>query len=335
MLESPTYGFTVAKPPRIAYRQGSGASIHPVDMAARNLMPAWLAWTLLTVATWGVWSFLNTLLADAITSPALGQAVTTIGILPVLLLLNAMKDSPVSGNRRLGIWLALGSGIVSCLGNIANFDVLSRGAQAAAVIPVTALYPVVTVLLAVPVLKERVSLLQWLGIAASIVSIYFFNVPEDEALVSSWLVFAVGPIVLWGVCGVMQKMATNHVSARLSAIWFLLSFLPVAVAILAYDPLPSGISVKTWVIATAIGFTLALGNFTILLAFESGGKASIIAPLCGLYPLVGIPIAILVRGDEVNGRHWFAILCALAAIVLLSYPSQPKAAVADSGMEAA
>jgi drug/metabolite transporter (DMT)-like permease len=132
----------------------------------------------------------------------------------------------------------------------------------------------------------------------------------------------------------MQKMATNHISARLSAIWFLLSFLPVAVAILAYETLPTGISVTTWAIAAAIGFTLAMGNFTILLAFASGGKASIIAPLCGLYPIVGIPIAILVRGDEVNGRHWFAIVCALAAIVLLSYPSQPNVVAADSGMEA-
>jgi hypothetical protein len=71
-------------------------------------MPAWLAWTLITVATWGVWSFLNTLLAGAIESPAHGQAVTTIGILPVLALLCAMNEAPVTGNRRLGIWLALG-----------------------------------------------------------------------------------------------------------------------------------------------------------------------------------------------------------------------------------
>ena len=303
-------------------------------MAARNFMPAWLAWTLLTVATWGVWSFLNILLADAIKAPAHGQAVSTIGILPVLVLLLAMKNAPVAGNRRLGIWVALGSGIISCLGNIANFDVLNRGGQAAAVIPVTALYPIVTVLLAVPILKERVSALQWLGIAVSLVAIYFFNVPNDDALISSWLLFALGPIVLWGVCGLMQKMATNHISARLSAIWFLLSFLPVAVAILAYDPLPSELSAKTWAIAAAIGFTLALGNFTILLAFESGGKASIIAPLCGLYPIVGIPIAILVLGDDVNGREWVAIVCALAAVVLISYPSQPISAAEDSRMEA-
>jgi transporter family protein len=304
-------------------------------MAGRIGMPAWLAWTLLTVVTWGVWSFLNTLLGDAIQSPALSQAVTTVGILPVLVLLYAMKDAPVAGNRRRGVLLALGSGIVSCLGNVANFDVLSRGAQAAAVIPVTALYPVVTVLLAVPILKERVSLLQWLGIGASLVSIYLFNVSDDEALVSSWLWFALGPIVLWGICGLMQKMATNQISARLSAIWFLLSFLPVAVVILAYDPLPSGLSARSWAIAATIGFTLALGNLTILLAFESGGKASIIAPLCGLYPIVGIPIAILVHGDDVDGRKWIAILCALAAIALLSYPSQPAvSAAADSGKEA-
>jgi uncharacterized membrane protein len=303
-------------------------------MAVRNFMPAWLFWTLLTVVTWGVWSFIARLLAAAIESPAHGQAVSTIGIIPVLVALYAMKEGPASGSRRIGIWLALASGILSCLGNIAYFDVLNRGAKAAAVIPVTALYPAVTVLLAVPLLKERVSVLQWLGIALSLAAIYFFNVPTDDSLVSTWIVFALGPIVLWGVCGLLQKMATNHISARLSAIWFLLAFLPVAVITLAYDPLPSGLSNRTWVLAAAFGFSLALGNLTILLAFESGGKASVIAPMGGLYPLVGIPLAIVLLKEKIGPRELSGILCALAAVALLSYPSSTDVrSTADSSME--
>ena len=303
-------------------------------MAVRNFMPAWLFWTLLTVVTWGVWSFIARLLAAAIESPAHGQAVSTIGIIPVLVALYAMKEGPASSSRRIGIWLALASGILSCLGNIAYFDVLNRGAKAAAVIPVTALYPAVTVLLAVPLLKERVSVLQWLGIALSLAAIYFFNVPTDDSLVSTWIVFALGPIVLWGVCGLLQKMATNHISARLSAIWFLLAFLPVAVITLAYDPIPSGLSTRTWALAAAFGFSLALGNLTILLAFESGGKASVIAPMGGLYPLVGIPLAIVLLKEKIGPRELSGILCALAAVALLSYPSSTEvSSTAGSSME--
>jgi transporter family protein len=303
-------------------------------MGTRKYMPRWLAWTLITVVTWGVWSFVARLLAADIESPAQAQAVSTIGIVPVLIVLFAIKDAPGAGNRLIGVSLALGSGIISCLGNIAYFDVFNRGGKAAAVIPVTALYPVVTVLLAVPLLKERVSQLQWLGIALSLAAIYFLNVPADDSVVSSWIVFALGPIVLWGVCGLMQKMATNHISARLSAVWFLLAFLPVAVMTLVYDPIQGGLPAKTLTLAAAFGFSLALGNLTVLLAFESGGKASIIAPMCGLYPLIGIPLAIVLLGERISPREVGGVLCALAAIALLSFPTEGDAlSTASTDME--
>lgn len=318
----------------IVYRQYLSIAHPSTDMTNRTPIPLWFVWTLLTVFAWGVWAFLNRLLADAIASPAHGQLASTIGIVPVLVALYAMPDVPATGSRRMGIWLALASGIVSCLGNIANLDLLGRGAKAAAVIPLTALYPVVTILLAVPILRERVSGLQWLGIATSLLATYLFNVSDETGMLSPWLVFALGPIVLWGVCGLLQKMATNHISARLTAIWFLLSFLPVAAVTQLLDPLPTGISAATWLLAAAVGLTLALGNLTVLLAFECGGSASIITPMCGLYPLVGIPIAIQMFGEQLRAREWIAIVCALAAIVLLSFPSRTEApSLAGTGME--
>jgi bacterial/archaeal transporter family protein len=289
-------------------------------------MARWLGWTMATIFTWGIWAILSKLIADEIQSPALSQALTTIGIVPVVLALWMMNDSPTAGTSRHGILLALGSGIVSCLGNIAYFDVFSRGTKAAAVIPITALYPAVTVLLAIPLLNERLNRWQVIGIGLSLGAIYLFNVPGVEGAFSSWLLYALVPIVLWGICGLMQKMSTNNISARTSAIWFLLSFVPVAAVIVLYEPLPSGISARTWLLAAAVGFTLALGNLTILLAFSSGGKASIIAPMAGLYPLVSIPIAIVALGEHIGRRESLGIACALAAVVMLSTQSDPQAA---------
>jgi len=102
----------------------------------------------------------------------------------------------------------------------------------------------------------------------------------------------------------MQKMSTNYISARTSAIWFLLSFVPVAALIMLCDRCPAGYR-REHGYSPRRGFTLALGNLTILLAFSSGGKASIIAPLAGLYPLVSIPIAIIALGEHIAGvSHW-------------------------------
>jgi uncharacterized membrane protein len=292
-------------------------------------MSRWLMWTLLTIATWGIWAVLSKLLAEEIESPAQAQVLSTVGIVPVILALWMMNDSTRAVHRRRGILMALGSGILSCLGSIAYFDLFSRGASTATVIATTNLYPAVTVLVAIPILKERLNLWQVIGIGLSLAAIYLFNVPSDENVFSPWLIFALLPIVLWGVCGLMQKMSTNDISGRTSAIWFLLSFVPVAAIIMLYDPLPGDISLRAWLLAVAVGFTLALGNLTVLLAFASGGKASIISPLAGLYPLVSIPIAIALLGERLGWRESLGIVCALAAVALLSYQSEQQPATAS------
>lgn len=288
-------------------------------------MAAWVFWTLLTIVSWGIWAILLREIGEGL-SPAHSQVISTIGIIPIIGMLWLSKDAEPTRNMRRGVWLAIASGIVSCLGNIAYYDVLNRGPKASAVVAITALYPTVTVLLAVPILKEHLTAIQLVGVGLSLVAIYLFNVTAEQGVFTSWIVFALIPIVLWGVCGLLQKMSTNYISARTSAIWFLAAFVPVAGIIMFSDPLPSSVSIRTWVLAIALGFTLALGNFTILLAFSSGGKASIIAPLAGLYPLVSIPIAMARFGERISWREeWRELLgmaCALVAVVLLSLQSQ-------------
>ena len=265
-------------------------------------MARWIAWTLLTILSWGIWAVLSKLIGGSI-SDAHIQVISTVGVVPIVLALPMLRDTAAVGSRPRGILLAVGSGIISCLGNIAYYEALNH-AKAATVIPLTALYPVVTVLLAVPLLKEHVNLLQWIGICLSLAAIYLFNVPQETAaeqgLASGWLLLPLAAVVLWGITALMQKVATNHISAQSSAIWFLAAFIPVAGVLLLYYPLETSVKPAAWGLAMLMGFMLALGNLTILLAFSSGGKASIITPLAGLYPLVSIPIALVAFGERLG-----------------------------------
>jgi transporter family protein len=291
-------------------------------------MPRWIAWTLLTLVSWGIWAILFRLMDEQL-SPAHSQALSTLGVLPILICLALVRDAPSPGHHWRGVGLAFGSGIVSCLANVACYEALNH-AKAATIIPLTALYPVVTVLLAVPLLKERLNLWQWVGIGLSLSAIYLFiNAPVESDLVANWhtneLLLPLAAIVLWGVTGLMQKAATNHISARTTAIWFLAAFIPVAGAILAADPITAKVPLSAWALSMALGFTLALGNLTLLQAFACGGKASIIAPLAGLYPLVSIPIALVGFHERLTWREASGILLALAAVVLLSLQSETDA----------
>src|SRR5438067_10860431 len=60
------------------------------------------------------------------------------------------------------------AGMVNGLGNWAIFASLEKGAKASVAIPLTALYPLCTVILATAFLRERPSWLQWIGIALAV-----------------------------------------------------------------------------------------------------------------------------------------------------------------------
>jgi drug/metabolite transporter (DMT)-like permease len=287
-------------------------------------MARWLFWLLVTLLSWGIWAILSRLIGNAI-HPAHSQAMSTVGLLPIVLASWMMKQPHVTGNYNRGVWMAFGSGLVSASGNIVYYAALNN-AKAATIVPLTALYPAVTILLAVPLLKERITPLQWAGMGSSLAAIYLFNAPDPERAASAWMLFALAPIVLWGIALLMQKTSTDYIPGGASALWFLIAFLPMAALILVWKPLPSGIPMQTWGLEAALGFALGFGNLTILLAFASGGRASVIAPLSGLYPLVSIPIAIVAFGERLSQREAFGIALALAAVVMLSYQAEPKAA---------
>lgn len=291
-----------------------------------DVIPRWLLWAVVALVSWGLWAIISKLIGEAL-SAAQSQALSTIGILPVMLAISALKGPPAHGSRRSGIVFASGAGLLACVGNIAYYRALNIGGKASTVIPLTSLYPLVTVVLALLLLKEKLNSTQRTGVLLSLVAIYLLNVQSDQNLISAWLVYALVPIVVWGVAGLLQKLSTNHVSGETSTLWFLATFVPVAVVILFLEPWPAGIRVKTWVLVTALGLFFGLGNYGILAAFASGGKASVITPLTGLYPIVSVPIAVIFLKEQIGTRETVGICLALVSVVALSY-EKPKVHVA-------
>jgi uncharacterized membrane protein len=285
-------------------------------------VPKWLFPCLLTLLFWGSWAVVYKVIGARLTAVQ-SQALSTLGIVPIVLLL-AGSPRRLTGTRKLrGSVYAFSAGVLSGLGNIAYYQAIDRGGKASTAAAVTALYPVATVLLAMLVLKEKPRRLQMGGIAGSLLAIYLFNVGAGADLVSRWLCYALVPIGCWGSAALLQKLSTDDVSAELSTCWFLLAFVPIAAVIMATQSVSWSLSGSAWMLVTALGACYGLGNLTLLAAYRNQGKASIVTPVSGLYPLVTIPLAMAVLGERVGFREWAGIALALAAAVALSYEKSP------------
>jgi bacterial/archaeal transporter family protein len=138
-------------------------------------MPAWLAYSLLTILLWGAWGAVSKVASSGMDANT-NQIYFTVGLLPLmLLLLPAARRGTAGPQRRAGIAWAFSTGILGGAGNIAFFHALGSGGNVSIVAPATALFPVVTVILAVTFLRERISKQQIAGFTLALVAIYLLS----------------------------------------------------------------------------------------------------------------------------------------------------------------
>ncbi len=184
-----------------------------------------------------------------------------------------------------------------------------------------------TVLLATALLKERLGWFQVLGIALSLIAIYLLNASGERELWSSWLPLAIVPVILWGVAGLLQKVSTHDISDRNSTIWFLAAFVLVGAIVMMGRPLPSAVPWHLWATTALLGFALAFGNYAITVAYACNGKASIITPLVGLYPLVCISAAVVLFGETFGPQELLGALLGVAGFAALTRKRKSETSV--------
>ena len=139
-----------------------------------------------------------------------------------------------------------------------------------------------------------------------------------------WLIYALVALVFWGVTGVTQKLSTNAVSTQLSFLWFVISMIVISAAVMVVVPIRWHVAPRIFWMAVIGGTLNGLGALTSFAAFEKGGKASIVVPLCYLFPIVTVVLAIAFLHESLAGTQIVGIALALLAAVLLSHeaPSQ-------------
>jgi transporter family protein len=139
----------------------------------RQRFPVWLWYALLCIFWWGLWGFLSKI-GSASANPMQMQVLFTLGMLPValgMLLQMRWKLDRNAGGATYGIL----SGVATGLGTLGYYAALRRQ-DASVVTPLTGLFPLLTIVLAFIVLRERLNKVQLGGMLLALASIIVLSI---------------------------------------------------------------------------------------------------------------------------------------------------------------
>lgn len=142
-------------------------------MTRRTFRSKWFWYSTLCIACWGTWAILAKLGSEEI-PPNASQFLFAFGALPVGLILLARRKMRMEKDAK-GIAYSLANGVLSGIGSWALFAAYRTGGNAAVITTVSAMYPLITVILAVSILRERLTRLHVLGLGFAVAAFVIFS----------------------------------------------------------------------------------------------------------------------------------------------------------------
>jgi drug/metabolite transporter (DMT)-like permease len=293
----------------------------------------WLLYAITAATCWGIWGVLSKGPSREL-SGWMTQILFTFALIPSVIVACRSKNLRTGTNRPLGLFWGFVSGLIAAAGNIAFYLALENGAETAIAIPMTNVYPLVTIVIAFFWFKERLNFVQAIGILIAIAAILLLsgeakNLGQPLELVkrlslTPWVVYSFIAMLCWGVFSATQKVSTNHVSAELSYLAWCAAFIPIALWIVATKPLNWNMSAAMVWSGLAAGALNGFGVIAAFAAYRYEGKAAIVTPLAAaVQPMVTIALALLFLGERVGPLESCGMVLAIVASVALSQESKP------------
>ncbi len=325
---------------------------------------AWITYSLMTVASWGVYGIFLQMGQMGMKDPALGgyKAFLFVGIayfltavlapLALLWMRGADWRFPMAGS-----WISLLAGIVGAIGAFAVLLAFGAGGQPAVVMTI--------VFAGAPIVNSVVGLLKdppkggWgsihrlfhAGMASAIVgaALVTWYKPalaghkSDQAEIAAWMIYALTTVAAWGLYGIFLHMGQmgmkDPVLGRYKAFLFVgiayfLTAVLAPLAVLWMKGCDWGFTASGSWLSLVAGIVGAIGAFAVLLAFGSGGKPAVVMTII----FAGAPIVNAVVGllknpppqgwGSIDLRFYLGIAMAIvgAALVTTFKPNQSRAA---------
>jgi bacterial/archaeal transporter family protein len=131
------------------------------------LLKTWYLYSVLTVVTWGMWGLLSKL-ASNYAKPRQALIFQTVGVLAFGLVVLMVEKFKIEWSVPGFSWAALG-GFLAFVGFLTFFAALEQG-KASTVVTLSALYPLVTIVLSITLLHEKLTTRQGVGIALALIA---------------------------------------------------------------------------------------------------------------------------------------------------------------------
>ena len=139
-----------------------------------TLKARWFWYSILCVLCWGAWAMLSKLGSKEIPADTM-QFIFTFGTVPVAVALLVARRFKMEKSRK-GIFYAVANGVLAGIGGLAFFAAFRAGGNTAVITTASSLYPLITVALAVTILRERLTWLQVVGLGFAAAAIVIFSI---------------------------------------------------------------------------------------------------------------------------------------------------------------
>jgi len=295
---------------------------------------SWLAYSILVVLFFGVWgAFTGTTEKNGFPA-TLGYVVWALTLIPAVIFSLSRNNWKLATDKHSVIYGAL-AGLLGSLGQLLLFIAL-KDAPAYLIFPLISLMPMVTVLLAVIILREKTGKLGWLGVFLSIIAgvLLAYQPPGDDVTKGFlWVVLALIILVLWGVQSFVLRIANNK--AKAEDIFFYmscssLSLIPLALFLTDFSqPVNWGFSGPY--LAGMIQILNSFGALFLVYAFRYG-KAIIVAPMTtAMPPVLTVLISLTVYAVIPHPVIICGIVLAIVAAFLMGIDEAKTSVITDKG----
>jgi len=299
-------------------------------------MPKWLIYSTVSMLIWAIWSLLSPLASRDLSSSMI-QILSSAGIIPFALLLLFSKNLKKGAHFGKGWLLALATGITGGAGNIMLYNALGHDGPASLVFPIISMAPVIPVLAAPFLFKEKIRGIQAFGIGVALIAILLLNTSPSSAptvsafsLFSKWMLYTLLALLIFGITFITQKGATYFISDELSTVAFAVGFVLLDIFLLLTErSLSWNIGAKAGWVSVFIGILMGAGSLTLFAAYRHG-KASIVTPFSQLFPIITVLVAVPLYHESIDLLRGIGIVAALGAGLMLSIERTDSLAVQET-----